>query len=75
MRNNALAQCSSPITLVPAYGIRYNTTKDMLTAWRRGVDFHIVGGAYCSIRDWETLLYTASSVTLSQRQGNLSVTL
>jgi hypothetical protein len=75
MRNNALRQVSSPMVLVPAYGKRYNTVEDMLKDWRRGIDFLIVGGSYASIRDWEALLYTSSSVTLSQRHNNLSVTL
>lgn len=72
---NALRMASSPMVLVPAYGKRYNTIADMLKAWRAGIDFQIVGAGYCSIRDWESLLYTSSSITLSQRHNNLSVTL
>jgi len=39
------------IILIPAYGRKYNTKQEMLNDWNSGKDFHIVQGAYCSVRD------------------------
>jgi hypothetical protein len=38
-------------TLVPAYGRKYATEEAMLKDWKDGLDFKILGGPYCSIRD------------------------
>ena len=70
-----LKQCSSQLVLTPAYGRKYLSESDMLRDWRSGKDFKILGGPYCSIRDWEAMRQDASTVTLLQCQGNLSVTL
>jgi hypothetical protein len=52
---NAIAQVSSAIYLVAAYG-RYYTTKDqVLQDWMAGKDFKIHGGPYCSVRDLEAM--------------------
>lgn len=34
-----------------AYGIRYETSRAALNDWRKGIDFEIYGGPYCSNRD------------------------
>lgn len=39
------------IILTPAYGRRYTTEEAALTHWKRGLDFKIAGGPYCSILD------------------------
>lgn len=64
MARTALQQCSSPMLLTPAYGMVYVSKEDMHSGWLAGDDFHIMGGSYCSIRNWEALLYESSSITL-----------
>jgi hypothetical protein len=39
------------IVLVPAYGRTYNTTEEVKEDWYNGLDFRIINGPYCSIRD------------------------
>ena len=39
------------ITLLPAYGRKYETEESALLSWIGGKDFKIVMGPYCSIRD------------------------
>ena len=39
------------MTIVPAYGRKYNHLIDMQKDWDDGKDFKIEGGPYCSIRD------------------------
>lgn len=43
------------IVLVPAYGRTYNTTEEVQAAWDNGLDFRILNGPYCSIRDATTI--------------------
>lgn len=41
------------ITLVPAYGRQYLNSAAALQDWKAGKDFKILGGPYCSIRDFK----------------------
>lgn len=76
MKRTALQQCSSPMLLIPAYGKVYVSRDDMHSGWLAGDTFRIMGGPYCSVRDWEVLLYEASSHTLCDpRNPKNSVTL
>lgn len=53
---------SDYVTVVPAYGADYATSKEALEAWRAGKDFkiqdisHPYDGAYCSCRDLNAVL-------------------
>lgn len=52
---NALYQVSSPFYLTAAYGRSYATAEAAICAWKDGQDFLIMGGPYCSIRDFEAM--------------------
>ena len=39
------------LILTPAYGRKYTTEEAVLIHWKRGLDFKIDGGPYCSILD------------------------
>lgn len=56
----AMSQVSGPISLLPAYGRRYDSAEAAVKDWKEGRDFKIVGGQYCSIRD-KGLLKSVSS--------------
>ena len=72
----ALQQVSSPLVLIPAYGRTYQTKQAMLEDWKAGKDFRVMGhGCYTSIRDWEQLTHTSSSVTLTEPRFGFSITL
>ena len=43
------------IILVPAYGRKYATEEAALADWKKGLDFKIDGGPYCSITDFTQL--------------------
>lgn len=51
----ALYSVSSPFYLTAAYGRSYATAEAALCAWKEGKDFKIMGGPYCSIRDFEKM--------------------
>lgn len=50
---------NSPLYLMAAYGRRDTTKEAALSAWKNGKDFKVVGGPYCSIRDFEDLKKTS----------------
>jgi hypothetical protein len=52
------------IFITPAYGRIYKTNEDYRKAWLAGLDFKIIDGPYCSIRDKEyiELHYTPTFV-------------
>lgn len=54
------------ITLIPAYGRKYDIDEAMLKAWNEDKDFKVIRGPYCSIRDIEYLKNSSSQVTLTQ---------
>jgi len=41
--------------LEPAYGRQYGTQEQALEDWKRGKDFVLLNGQYCSIRDREAI--------------------
>ncbi len=41
-----------PMILVPAYGRKYETVQDAVNDYLAGRDFKILGGPYCSCRDF-----------------------
>ena len=47
------------ITLLPAYGRKYESKESALKDWNAGKDFKILGGPYCSIRDIKHLSATS----------------
>jgi hypothetical protein len=47
----ALDQVSSPLVIMPAYGRNYKSQDEAVQSWKAGVDFKVVNGPYCSIRD------------------------
>lgn len=58
---NALAQVSSGLFVLPAYGRKYDTAEQALADWKAGKDFQVSWGPYCSIRDLDRLKQTAPS--------------
>ena len=65
MARSALAYCSSPLILIPAYGARYDTTDEIRRAWESGKDFHMYGySGYCSVRDLDALRDECSTLTI-----------
>ena len=52
------------VILLPAYGRRYKSNYEALADWHDGKDFKILGGPYCSIRDFEDLKTIADRVLL-----------
>lgn len=52
------------IYLIPAYGKQYKTKQEVINAWKAGVDFKIVNGPYCSIRDLEKLKRDFDNVSI-----------
>lgn len=59
------------ITLIGAYGRRYNYPSDALKAWNAGMDFLIVGHNYCSIRDFDRLTRLNNSVIIRCNTGEI----
>ena len=43
------------IVLMPAYGRVYDSEHKILKDWNAGKAFKILGGPYCSIRDFDSL--------------------
>ncbi len=43
------------VTLLPAYGRKYDSKEKALSDWNAGKDFKIYGGPYTSIRDIDIL--------------------
>ena len=69
----ALNQVSSPVFLLPAYGRRYTSRQQALSAWQAGKDFQIYNGPYCSIRDIDALKQMSSGVYLQYEMGTIEV--
>jgi hypothetical protein len=44
------------VTIIPAFGKKYNTKYEVMKDWQKGVDFRISGGSYCSTRDLKALM-------------------
>jgi len=44
---------SNHTLLRPAYGRKYSSEEDVESAFRKGLDFRILNGPYCSIRDFK----------------------
>ena len=54
------------LTLIPAYGRKYDTDESMLADWVAGKDFRIYpSGPYTSIRDLPRLKQTYDKVVLT----------
>jgi hypothetical protein len=69
----AIAQVTSPMFLLPAYGRKYASRQDAVKAWQAGKDFQIYNGPYCSIRDIDTMRTMASSVFIQYESGTVEV--
>lgn len=50
--------CQQNVILVPAYGRDYKTEEEVAKAYHSGVDFKIVGGPYCSVRNFPDVYVT-----------------
>lgn len=61
---------ANPVYLMAAYGRKYLTKSDVLKAWKEGVDFKIVGGPYCSIRDLDIMKNTFDKVYIEYGKAN-----
>ena len=62
---SALAMCSSPMILIPAYGASYDTPQEIQKAWESGKDFHMYGySGYCSVRNLDALRNECSTLTI-----------
>jgi hypothetical protein len=70
---NLLAQVSSPMFLLPAYGRSYKTKQEALSAWNSGKDFQIYRGPYCSKRDIDQLHDLADRVYIQYDNGIVEV--
>jgi hypothetical protein len=68
---NAIAQVSSAIYLVAAYGRHYATKDQVLQDWMQGKDFKIHGGPYCSVRDLEAMRWDFSTIYLCYGNAQL----
>jgi len=62
----------SLITLVPAYGAKYETKRDVLSDWNSGIDFYILRGCYCSKRNLESLKHDLGADEIQFRWINKS---
>lgn len=63
-----------PVTLLPAYGAKYNSKESMLNAWNAGKDFsEAQSRAYCSIRDLRALSYLTSSIRIIDPSSGISI--
>lgn len=69
----ALRQTTSQICIVGAYGRKYETKKDALRDWEKGLDFKIQGGPYLSIRDLDYLTDNSSQACIYTAQGYVRV--
>lgn len=57
------------ITLMGAYGRTYTETSKAAIDWQKGLDFKIVNGPYCSIRDVATLKRLNDEVIIRCNNG------
>jgi hypothetical protein len=65
------------ITLLAAYGARYNSQAELLKAWKDGKDFQIILepgilGPYCSIRDVDNMRDEFGIIKAFLRSGNVT---
>lgn len=44
---------NTPIYVIGAYGKAYDSTEKVEKDWKKGEDFRMIGGGYCSIRDFK----------------------
>lgn len=51
--------------LIPAYGRQYTTVESLKNAFEKGLDFKILNGSYCSIRDIEEIKKIFGQIELS----------
>lgn len=61
------------IFLTAAYGRRYKTKEQALTAWDSGKDFITTMGSYCSVRDLVLLKTNYNRVFLQYDRGILEI--
>ena len=59
------------LTLVGAYGKQYHDAESAKAAWNKGVDFKILNGPYCSIRDIRTMVRLHETVQIRYGEGQL----
>ena len=52
------------ITLIPAYGRKYDSSIEMLSDWNSGKDFKLRNGPYTSIRDIELLMKMSDEIEI-----------
>jgi hypothetical protein len=69
----ALAQVTSPMFLLPAYGRKYKTRDQALSDWQVGKDFQIDGGPYCSIRDLDLMRRQFQNIYIIYDMGTVQV--
>lgn len=60
------------IHLVPAYGRDYNSVWEAKEAVLSGADFKIVGGPYCSIRDFNNMEVDYGTILLMFNKGSMT---
>lgn len=61
---------ANPVYLMAAYGRKYLSKAEVLKAWKEGLDFKIVGGPYCSIRDVDALKNIYNKIFLEYGNAN-----
>lgn len=69
----ALAQVTTPLFLTAAYGRKYNTREQALSAWQSGKDFKIEDGPYCSIRDLDLMRQDFANIYILYERGSILV--
>lgn len=60
------------LVLVPANGRQYFSDDEVLEDWRKGVDFKLQKGPYCSIRDVKLILEKYDKITINYYRGLVS---
>ena len=72
--NNASNQVPSVVYLEAAYGRSYATAEAAISAWKKGKDFKIINGPYCSIRDIAILKWDfPDGIYLSYESGIVKI--
>ena len=55
--------------LLPAYGRKPETKEQVCLDWHNGLDFKILNGPYCSIRDFEQMQQDFDTISLMYGDG------
>ena len=58
------------ITLIAAYGRHYPTATLARKAWEEGMDFKVLNGPYCSIRDIAHMVRLHETVEIQYGNGD-----